>query len=128
MLIDSIIGRLKSNFHEADGFLDKLIIGSHDGDITVQWEYGIEITFQEHALLRTGCPERLVLDRLQDMLVLSHREVERTARSMGVSDGGLHPPRRPNPWFCKMCNCEVSDMTIAEHAVYQHDMTDAVSS
>lgn len=126
-MIDSIIGQLKSNFHEADEFLGNLMVSSHDGEITVKWRYGIEVAFQEYALFRDQCPDHLVLVRLQEMLVRSHREAERTARAMGVQDRDIHPPRRPKAWFCNMCHCEVSDMTIEQHAVYQHNMADAVS-
>ncbi len=128
MLIDSIIGQLKSTLHEADEFLGKLMIDNRAGEITVQWRYGIAVTFQECALLRDKCPEHLVLVRLQEMLIRSHSETERTARAMGVQDRDLHPPRRPVPWFCNICHSEVSDMTIEQHAVYRHNMADAASS
>lgn len=127
MLIDSVIGQLKSRLHEAHEFLDKLMIGNNGGEITVEWRYGIAVNFQEHTLLSDRCPDHLVLCRLQEMIIRSHNETERVARAMGVQGRDLHPPRKPKTWFCKECHCEVSDMTIAEHAVFKHNMADVLS-
>ena len=90
MTIDEIIARLRNKFPGAGEFLDRLIIQQEDGDTKAWVQWGVCVQWN-NAHLQGPDAEHVVTERLQDAIVVVHRDMESIARAMGISEGILHP-------------------------------------